>query len=59
MTTEKPKENLLQSILKVFKFYPKMLPLLSSIGLVGIAIAFYASSLHHILALALPSDSSA
>lgn len=35
-----------------------MTPLLSSIGLVGIAIAFYASSLHRILALALPADAS-
>lgn len=33
-----------------------MAPLLSSIGLVGVAIAFYASSLHSILRLALPED---
>lgn len=33
-----------------------MIPLLSSIGLVGVAIAFYASSLHNILVLALPAD---
>lgn len=34
-----------------------MIPLLPSIGLVGVSIAFYASSLHKILEMALPADS--
>ena len=49
-------ERLMPAIARVFKFYPRMLPLLSSIGLVGISIAFYSSSLHKILEMALPHD---
>jgi hypothetical protein len=48
--------KLIPAVIKVFKYYSKMKPLLSPIGLVGIAIAFYASSLHKILELALPAD---
>jgi len=54
-TLAKP-EKLLPAILRVFRFYPRMVPLLSSIGLVGIAMAFYSSSLHKILEMALPAD---
>jgi|JI6StandDraft_1071083.scaffolds.fasta_scaffold00732_27 MFS family permease len=48
---------MLPAIARVFKFYPKMIPLLPSIGLVGISIAFYASSLHKILEMAMPPNS--
>jgi MFS family permease len=49
-------EPVFSAVIRVFRFYPKMIPLLSTIGLVGISIAFYASSLHRILEMALPVD---
>jgi MFS family permease len=47
-------EPIFSAVLRVFRFYSKMIPLLSSIGLVGIAIAFYSSSLHKILEMTIP-----
>jgi MFS family permease len=49
-------EPVFSAVVRVFRFYSKMIPLLSWIGLVGVSIAFYASSLHKILEMALPKD---
>jgi hypothetical protein len=38
----------------MLRFYSKMIPLLPSIGLAGVAIALYSSSLYRILDMALP-----
>jgi MFS family permease len=47
-------EPVFSAVLRVFRFYAKMIPLLSIIGLVGFAIGFYSSSLHKILEMTIP-----